>query len=282
VRVIAAPLQRAADAALYAVAPNAAARAATDAFSRTRDVPGVRDDLLPLGARPFSVPGQARVARGYLWGSGGAVAVLLHGWRSDSGSMFSLVEPVLGQGFTVAAFDAPGHGSSEGEIATMREYALAAEAVLSALGDVRVVIAHSLGAIAAVASLARTGAPVAGLVFIAPTCTLSGVLERWRPANIKLTRERVDDIYRELHRRNGTPLSHWDVRSLGRGLTCPVLAIHDPDDPVVPFGDSEAIAAALPQTRLLAVRGRGHDAILMAPEVKEAVARFVAGLRRMG
>jgi pimeloyl-ACP methyl ester carboxylesterase len=279
--VIAAPLQRVAGAARNAVAPGAAARAATDAFSRTRWVPGVRDDLLPLHARAFSVPGQPRVPRGYLWGSGEAVAVFLHGWRSDSGSMFSLVQPVQSQGFSVAAFDAPGHGSSPGDLATITEYAAAAEAVLTALGEVRVVVAHSLGAIAAAAAIARTGAPVTGVVFVAPTCTLSGVLERWRPPNIKLTRDRRNEIYDELHRRNGMPVSHWDVRSLGRDLTCPVLAIHDPDDEVVPFSDTEAIAAALPQTEILAVRRRGHDAILVAPEVKDRVARFVAGVGRM-
>lgn len=274
--MIAPPLQRAADAAFSTVARAAGVRFATDAFSRTREVPGAREDLLPLHARAFEVPGQARVARGYLWEGGEDSAVLLHGWRSESGSMYSLVEPVRGQGLTVAAFDAPGHGSSRGEQATITEYAGAAASVLATLGGVRFVIAHSLGAIAAAAAIARTRAEVAGVVLIAPTCTLTGVLERWEPPNIRLTRGRVDGIYRELHRRNGKPVSHFDVRTLGRDLTCPILAIHDPLDPVVPFSDSEDIALALPQTRIMAVPGRGHQAILVAPEVKRAIARFVA------
>lgn len=274
--MIPAPLQRAAGATLSAVAPGTAVRLATDAFSRTREVPGVRDDLVPLNAIPFAMPGQPRVRRGYLWRSGEAVALLLHGWRSDGGSMFPLVETVRREGLTVAAFDAPGHGSSPGELATITEYARAAEAAVTALGEVRVLIAHSLGAIAGVAALAATGAPVAGIVFVSPTCTLSGVLDRWRPATLRVTPELRNGIYAELHRRNGTPVSHWDVRTLGPHLTCPILALHDPDDPVVPFSESEAIARALPQTEIVAVRGRGHATILLAPEVKRAIARFVA------
>jgi pimeloyl-ACP methyl ester carboxylesterase len=274
-------LRRFADTMLTAVAPATAARIATDAFSRTRESPRRRSEVLPLRARTFSVPNQTGVTRGYLWGSGEAAAVLLHGWRADSGSMFSLVEPLRREGFTVAAFDAPGHGSSPGDVTTITDYAAAAEAVLTVLGQVRVVVAHSLGAIAAVAAMARTRAPVSGVVLVAPACALSGVLDRWRPAAIKLTRERVNGIYRELHRRNGTPVGHWDVRSLARDLMCPVLTIHDPEDPVVPFGDSEAIAAALPQTEILPVPGRGHYAILVAPEAKRAIARFVTGLGRV-
>jgi pimeloyl-ACP methyl ester carboxylesterase len=274
--LIAAPLQRVADAALNAVAPGAAVRAATDAFSRTREVPGARDDLLPLHARAFSIDDQPRLTRGYRWGSADAVALLLHGWRADSGSMFSLIEPVLTQGLGVAAFDAPGHGCSRGELATITEYAAATEAVVRALGEVRILVAHSLGAIAGAAAVARVGAPLAGVVFVAPTCTLTGVLDRWRPTDIRLTPERVSGIYDELHRRNGTPVSYWDVRTLAPDLTCPILAIHDPDDAVVPFGESEAIARVLPQTEILAAPGRGHYAILTAPEVKRAIADFVA------
>ncbi len=274
-------LKRCADTVLSAVAPAAGVQVATNAFSRTREAPRARHDVLPLGARAFSVPGQTGVSSGYLWGSGEAVAVLLHGWRADSRTMLSLVEPLSREGFTVAAFDAPGHGSSHGDIATITEYAAAAEVVFTALGQVRVVVAHSLGAIAAVAALASTGAPVSGVVFVAPACALSNVLERWQPAALNLTPERVNGIYRELHRRNGTPVRHWDVRSLAGDLTCPVLTIHDPEDPVVPFGDSEAIAAALPQTEILPVPGHGHYAILVAPEAKRAIARFVSDLRRL-
>jgi pimeloyl-ACP methyl ester carboxylesterase len=275
------PLQRLADAALYAVAPGVGVRTATDAFSRTRDAPAVRDDLLPLHARGFEVPGQPRVPRGYRWPGGDAVAVLLHGWRADSSSMFPLVDSVRGEGYTAVAFDAPGHGSSRGDLATITEYAEAAEAVVRAAGEVRILVAHSLGAIAAAAAWARTGAPVDGVVFVAPTCTLTGVLERWRPEAIRITPERKAGIYRELHRRNGTPVSYWDVSTLAPDLACPVLAIHDPDDPVVPFSETEAIAAALPQTEILEAPGCGHYAILMSAEVKRAVADFAGALERV-
>ena len=60
------------------------------------------------------------------------------------------------------------------------------------------------------------------------------------------------------------------------GSTVRSWPIHDPDDPVVPFTEAEAIAAALPDVQLQTAPGRGHMGILMASEVKSAVSAFVA------
>lgn len=272
-----AAVRRLAHAAVTAVAPGVGGRWATDAFSRTRTYAGRPDDVLPLGARPFAVRGDPAVRGGYLWGTGdGPVALLVHGWGADSSSMHPLVPGLRGLGFTVAAFDAPAHGVHPGDRATMTQYAAAVAAVLRSLGTVRVVVAHSLGSIAAVSGAAATGTELACLAVLAPTCTLSGVLERWAPADLRVTRPVVERVYRELHARNGVPVSHWDVRSRGAGVGCPVLAVHDPRDPVVPYADAEAIAAALPDVRLVPVPGRGHLGVLLAPEARAAVTAFVA------
>lgn len=277
-------LRRLAHAAVGALAPGVGGRWATDVFSRTRKL-GVRpDNVLPLGARRFAVEGNPDVRGGYLWGEDegpdGApapTALLVHGWGADSSSMYSLIAPLRELGYRVAAFDAPAHGVSEGKQATMTQYTAATRAVLDSLGGARVIVAHSLGSIAAVAALAlRPDERVDCLALVAPTCTLNAVLDSWAEHELRLARPVLDRIYRELHRRNGVPVSHWDVVGLGRGLPCPVLAIHDPDDPVVPFHEAEVIAAGLPDVRLERATGRGHMGILMSPEVKSAVSAFVA------
>ncbi len=273
-------VRRLAYGAVGALAPGVRARWATDAFSYTRTFAGHPDDVLPLGARPFAVEGCDRVQRGYLWGDGEPVALLVHGWGSDSCSMVPLVEPLAQAGFAVAAFDAPGHGVSPGDDATMTEYVEAVGAVLAALPPTTVIVAHSVGAIAAVGALQKHDPGIERIVLIAPACTLSGVLDRWSPADIGVSPPLREKIYAELHRRNGVPVSHWNVTVLGAGLRCPVVAIHDPHDPLVPFSETEAIAAGLADVRVMPAPGRGHASVLGAPEGKEAVAADVAEPQR--
>lgn len=263
-------------AALGRVAPGLAGRIATDVFSSTRTIGTHPDDVLPLGARRFEVP-DPDVRGGYLWGEEGPSALLVHGWATDSSRMHSLVAPLRALGYRVAAFDAPGHGVAEGTQATMTQFERATGAVVDALGDVRVIVAHSLGSLAALSVAARRPElPVECLVLISPPCTLPGVLERWARSELRLRRPIVERIYTELHRRNGMPLAHWDAIGLGGDLTCPVLVIHDPADDVVPYGDAEAIVAGLRNARLEAASGCGHFKILTAPAVKDLIGTFAS------
>ncbi|QFG24945.1 alpha/beta fold hydrolase [Actinomadura sp. WMMB 499] len=269
------PVRRLGYAAFGALAPAAAGRRATDAFSTTRAL-GLRpDDVVPLGARRFRVDGDPDVRGGYVWGEDGPVALLVHGWGIDSSSMQALVPPLRALGYRVATFDAPGHGVAAGSQATMTQFTRATGAVLDALGDVRAVVAHSLGSIAAAGALAaRPGAPVRCLALLAPTCTLTGVLERWARSDLRLRRPVVAEIYRELRRRNGVPVGHWDVVGLGGGLDLPALVLHDPHDDVVPYAEAREVAAGLRGARLEDAPG-GHFGILLDPGVRDRVAAFV-------
>ncbi|MFI0817422.1 alpha/beta hydrolase [Streptomyces sp. NPDC021098] len=221
------------------------------------------------------------MATGFLWGeerTGAGTVLLLHGWAADSSSMHSLVRPMRDLGFKVAAFDAPAHGAWDGDMATMTQYTRAVGAVMNTLGDVRVVIAHSLGAIAAVGAAAeRKGAEVDCMVLMAPACTLGGVLDRWDGAGLRLSQSVVRGVYSELHQRNGVPVSHWDVVALGGSLDQPVLVVHDPDDSTVPYSDGEAVAAGLSNVLLVRAPGTGHLGILMSRDAIATVSAFVAG-----
>ncbi len=270
------------------VTPRLAGRLATDAFSVTR-TPGVApDDLVPLGARRVAVAGDPDVTSAFLWeaeGPGGAstatsastaTALLVHGWRVDSSSMTPLVAPLRRLGLRVAAFDAPGHGVWPGTQATMAEMARAAGNVADTLGDVRVVVAHSVGCLAALSALRRRrGLRLDAVVLVSPVADLSHVVERWAVAERRLARPVVDEMYRELAARNGVPTSHWDVAVLGPGLDAPVLVAHDPADAVVPFAEGELAAATLGAPPVVPLPGGGHWRALASPALAAAVTEFL-------
>ncbi|MGW4890270.1 alpha/beta fold hydrolase [Streptomyces murinus] len=245
-------------------------------FSSTRTYGPRPDDVLPLGAVPFTVHGDQNVTDGFLWNENATQgsALLVHGWAANSSSMHSLVPPLRAQGLRVAAFDGPAHGVRKGDQATMTQYTRATGAVLDTLGDVRVVVAHSLGSIAAIAAIAQhTGHQPECAVLIAPPATLGNVLERWDGAGLHLTPSLVQGIYGELHRRNGVPVSHWDLAARGAALDLPTLILHDPGDPMVPYTDARTVTAGLKNAHLADADG-GHMGILMSRTTTTHISHF--------
>jgi pimeloyl-ACP methyl ester carboxylesterase len=277
VSVIPRHLLRPATSRAVRVKPGLAGRWATDEFSDTRTLGLFPDDVAPFGARRFDVTGDPDVTHGFMWGSDGPTALLVHGWGADSSSMYDLVQPVRSAGLRVAAFDAPGHGIWKGSLATMAEYRRSIGAVLDTLGDVRVVVAHSVGALAALAALSqRPGYPVQAVVLLAPVATLSRVLDRWALVERRLSRAVLAEMYRELAHRNGVPTGYWDVARLGPPAGVPVLVLHDPADDVVPYVHAETISSAGPDVALDAVAASGHWRILSAASTREKVVDFLS------
>ena len=214
--------------------------------------------------------GVHRVATAYQWGSDDPGVLAMHGWGADSTTMAAVVDAAVGHGESVVCFDAPGHGASPGSQATLGEYAEAVRAVLQRFPSIQTVVAHSLSAIAAVAAIARSEpGGVRSLLLFAPVCSLSGVLDRWA-AQQRLPTGVAVLIAQELHRRDGVPVSHWDIRTLGLSGTVRVRIVHDPQDHSVPVSDALQIADG-GRAELIEAPGVGHHGILGSEYMRAAL-----------
>ncbi|QBJ98122.1 alpha/beta hydrolase [Rhodococcus sp. ABRD24] len=245
----------------------------TSIYSTTRRLGTFPDDVCPIGARRVPLADVHRVKAAYVWGDADPTVLVLHGWGTDSTSMMGIVETAAALGESVVCFDAPGHGVSPGGQATMSEYAMATVEVLRRFPTIRTVVCHSLGCIAAVSAIATVGV-VRSLIMLAPACTLAGTLERWADER-NLPNGLVAEMYRELQRRNGVPVSHWDIRTLGLPQDLEAVVLRDPDDDWIPASDAQQILEAYPQIPLRDVAGTGHHGILRSPLVKAALASAV-------
>src|SRR5262249_11731144 len=77
-------------------------------------------------------------------------------------------------------------------------------------------------------------------------------------------------------RRLGLPWSALALPEQARGMTAPLLVLHDRGDREVPVRDGRAIAAAWPGARLVETTGLGHNGPLRDPAViAEAVAHLL-------
>src|SRR3712207_6641379 len=102
--------------ATQAASTAAAARPADRIFCAppASSLPSAVRDLFTRRERSSIVVDGGRVAV-WEWGNGPTVA-LVHGWGSRAARLAVHVEPLLGAGFSVVAFDAPAHGESEGRV----------------------------------------------------------------------------------------------------------------------------------------------------------------------
>lgn len=210
------------------------------------------------------------------WGRAADPAVVLvHGWGGRGTQLRGFIEPLLARGFSVVAYDAPGHGMTGGAESSLPHFLHGLNAVIDHLGQVHAVIGHSLGGAVAAMALARRPAVKRG-VLIAPPASLADSSRRLAAA-LQWPEPLRAAMQRRIESRFGLDWSRFEAeRASGEQ---PLLVIHDAQDREVPFGDGRRHVNSWPRARLLETRGLGHRRVLDDPAVIEASADFIAGER---
>jgi pimeloyl-ACP methyl ester carboxylesterase len=259
---------------LARVAPNLAAALADRLFFTPP--PRRRSDrieaFLATGCRRDIEVGSTHVAT-WRWGAGPLV-VLTHGWGGVGGQLRSFVQPLRDHGFSVIAFDAPGHGRSGGRLSSIVDIARALRVVADASGPLHAVIAHSLGGAATALALRHGLRPQRVVMVAAPADPEAWTLEFARRLRIPapvLARMRA-----RVEARLGIGWSEIRVLGLAESLSTPLLLVHDREDAEVPWPDGAALQAAWSGARLVSTTGLGHRRILHEPAVVAESVRFVA------
>jgi len=259
---------------LSRLSPGAAAQLAMVLFRRP---PRHRRSDLPLsvfdsGQRVDLVLDGGRLAV-WRWGAGPTI-LLVHGWGSRGARLGDFVAPLTRAGFSVLAFDAPGHGASAGRLSSLPQFIAAIRAIGERLGPLHAVVAHSMGGAATTLAMAR-GLDVKRAVFLAPAADPAGYSERFASV-FGLTDKVVSRMKRGLERRFGIAWKDFDALAAAATLSAPLLVIHDSDDRDVPLADGASVAAAWPGARLVTTNGLGHRRIVHDPAVVERAVAFLA------
>ena len=266
--------------AMSRVAPGTAAWAAERLFlTPPRHRAPERERDLLARARPGAVRVDGRRLATWTWGSGPRI-LLVHGWGGRGAQLGAFVEPLVASGFSVAWFDGPAHGASEGRLATIPEMARAVHGVVAALGPIRGIVAHSGGGVVSAWAIRRwlldgfVDLPEA-IALIAPPAAFRGYLERFAEACglSAAARARLD---RRLTARAGTPTEAFDLPRFAADLPTAALVVHDREDAEVRWAEGAAVADAWPGAELVTTQGLGHRRILRERAVVARVTAFLA------
>lgn len=269
---------RAARAGFRVIGPYAPALASSCAeklfLSPRRHPRPVWEEEALAGAERLRIPHEGGTLPGWKWGTGPSTVLLVHGWEGRGSQLAAFIEPLVARGLSVVAFDAPGHGDAPHGFASVVEHARAVASVGRYLGRLHAIIGHSVGGAASLFAL-RLGLRVDRLALVAPPANpqkFAAGFAKMLALPPSVNRGMLD----RLERRYDVRMKDLDVRSDAAALTVPLLVVHDVGDRVVAFDDGESLAKAAPLGRLVSTHGLGHQRVLRAPEVVDAVVPFAA------
>lgn len=210
----------------------------------------------------------------YHWGFRGPIALLVHGWESQSGRWRKAVPVLLKAGYQVIAVDAPAHGRSDGGRFTMLEYAGIIKFLLQKNMPVDLVIGHSVGASSVTWALGTIGEGLRPrrVILLAPFSSLSYTIEKSKKA-LKISDAVIQAMERRMKKLFNLIPRDIDLTVKAQVLeNVETLIIHDKGDNVTSWLESEKLHAAWPNSRLIITENFGHG--LTAPEVYEMIGDF--------
>jgi pimeloyl-ACP methyl ester carboxylesterase len=202
---------------------------------------------------------------------GRPVVLLVHGWAGSGLQMQAIGDALAEAGFEPVLLDFPAHGRSGGWRSTLPQFTRAIHAAHARLGPLHAVVAHSLGALAALHTAAR-GLAVGKLVLLAPSAP-PAIFLRWFAGSFGLADSVPQRMRDRIERREGIPLQQFEPDWLGERVRQPTLVVHDEGDRVAPFAVGQRMARALAGAHLHATQGLGHTRVLGDPAVAMAVLR---------
>jgi pimeloyl-ACP methyl ester carboxylesterase len=216
---------------------------------------------------------------GYGWtptNPNGKKILILHGFSSYAYKFEHYVPLLLQMGYEVLAFDAPGHGDSEGKIVNALVYKRFICQVNEVENGIDAFIAHSFGGLAL--SLAMQDLPNAAnkkMVLIAPATETTTAL-RWFYKMLQVQPDLQAAIEAYIISMAGKPISYFSVTHSLTVIDTPCLWIHDKNDLICPFSDTlQAQNNAKAQQEFFITEGLGHNKVYRDQGVMKKIGAFL-------
>jgi len=223
--------------------------------------------------KPFTFEHNSETITAYSWGNGEKKVLLLHGWQSHTYRWKAYVEPLVTQGYTVFAFDAPGCGLSSGKFLSVPTYSEVIEKMILHLGRIDTIISHSLGGFSALYTLHRNPSLSSEKLVVMASPGEAAEFFRFYKGTLNLS-ERSEKLVTQqfINRFHHSP-EYFSASKFASTLTIPGLIIHDEEDDDTSANHSQRIHQQWSNSRLVVTKGLGHN--LKSTEVIKEVVKFV-------
>jgi pimeloyl-ACP methyl ester carboxylesterase len=210
----------------------------------------------------------------WAWGDGPLV-VFVHGWGGRAAQLAPLALQISKLGFRCVALDVTGHGASP-KRHTRWSYFMrdVAELSRSLSGEIYAYVGHSAGALSMMAARSLQGIHAQRYVCICapshPFPPINVIKKRLDP------RSSVIEGYKNFIARQFQ--TSWEGLERGEAFANAgrdLLLFYDQADRFVTHDEGDKLLALCPGARLLKTNGYGHQRVLGAPELAQAVSEFL-------
>ncbi|AOS61163.1 alpha/beta fold hydrolase [Actinoalloteichus hymeniacidonis] len=273
-------LVRGALSATSAIAPDLAGRLAFELFRRVPPRGKVRPAELPVhqAAEVDRMTVAGREVRLYRWGTGDRPVLLVHGWQSRASRFAGLIDELQATGRSAIAFDAPGHGDSEGNTTTVVEYHEIIAALHRRYGDFEAVVGHSFGVLCSFYAL-RAGVRadrIVGISGVGDFDYLVAEFGRMLSLRPEVTARIRTHIEKRLFPELVDVWEKFQVWHRPESVPGELLFLHDDDDQRTPPEHSLRMATTFgDRARLVTSRGLGHSRIVADPTTVRTIMDFL-------
>ena len=237
-----------------------------------------REKVVLKGALHKKVTIEGHDIQVYEWGQGEKIAYLLHGWEGNGGSMGAFVSPLSQMGYKVITFDGPAHGKSSGKTANILLFSQVFKGIVGQYGPAEIIISHSFGTSVMLYSAVKHGIQPKAATLLSGNDKVEDIFHEFAQLmNLDQTQEnRLFDTIKSDFNIDARELimSEYAKKS---GIQ-KALLIHDKNDRIIPYSNTEALAKNWPAAKVLPVENTGHYKMLWAPAVINPTIAFFKAL----
>jgi len=256
------------------ISPRAAGRLGVKLFCRPMRTPmkDYHHKFLDT-AEQFSFDHDGIRIQAYRWGNGAKKILFVHGWQSHAFRWKAYIETFSKDDYTLYAFDAPGHGRSDGNFVSVPYYTNVILQLIASIGPLDGIVSHSLGSFSSLyAFYEQSNLPVNKLVLMAPPGEASDFIQFYQKT-LGLTARTVGFTLAQFEKKFGRPITFFSTPTFATAVRVPCLIIHDEEDPETPVRYSELIHQAIPTSSFTRTKGIGHN--LKSPAVLKEIVDFI-------
>lgn len=217
--------------------------------------------------------------KGWQWipaNCNGSKVLVVHGFDSCSYKSESIIQKLYASGYQVLAFDAPGHGISDGKTVNAKQFSECINNINEKFGTLYAIVAHSFGGMAAALATENYLPQLQKLVLIAPATETRRAIDNFfifLKMPIKLKPE-FDNIIKGL---SGKDVAYFSVARAVENIKNNILWIHDKKDFICPIDDVIPVQEKhLPNVQFYITKGLGHNAIYRSSSVLQQIDAFLA------
>jgi pimeloyl-ACP methyl ester carboxylesterase len=212
----------------------------------------------------------------YRWGEADKpVVICVHGWNGRASQFATMIPLLLKADYQVVAFDAPGHGNSEGRSSNIFRISEVLQDVAKPYSSVAAVISHSFGGMVSAYAIKHLGVPVQKLIMIASPVSTHYLLDLFAQSLYLNQRvmQRLDGMFRAEFGDNVYEQISAECNLQNSDM--PILLIHDKQDKAVSWRNSERIVEAAANATAIYTEGHGHRRLLRDKKLIKKIVNFI-------